>query len=298
MATREHEVRLADGRVVRVLDAGTTGGLTVVFFHGTPTSRLVPDPWLDAIAGAGLRLLSCDRPGYGGSTPQPGRTIADTATDVAAVADQLGVGRFAVWGVGGGSPQTLACAALLPARVVAAAVVEPVAPVDARGLGWLAGMAAGNVGEFTMAMAGRDALQAALLPAAERLMAADPAQAGEVFGAGLAAPDRAVLGSPQVAAFLLGCMREGLAPGVEGWVDDDLALVVPWGVELSGIRVPVALWHGEQGRLVPATHARWLAGAIPGAALRLFPDEGTLSLIFGRAGEVIGWLAEQLRRTR
>jgi pimeloyl-ACP methyl ester carboxylesterase len=284
--------------VLRVLDAGAAAGPIVVFFHGTPASRLVPGPWLEAVADAGIRLLSCDRPGYGGSTPRPGRSVANAAADVAAVVNELGVGRFAVWGVGGGSPHALACAALLADRVVAAAAVEPVAPYDAPGLDWLAGMGEGNVQEFTLALGGRDALRAALIPAAERLKAVDPAQDGEVFGAGHAPPDRAILASPRVAAFLLACMREGLATGVEGWVQDDLALVAPGGVELGGIGVPVALWHGAQGRLVPATHARWLAAAIPGAALRLLPEEGTLSMIFGRASEVIGWLAEQLRRTR
>jgi pimeloyl-ACP methyl ester carboxylesterase len=187
----------------------------------------VPDLWLDAVTTAGIRLLSYDRPGYGGSTPQPGRRVADLAADAAALADELGIGRFAVWGVGGGSPHALACAALLPDRVVAAAAVESLAPYDAPGLDWFAGMAKENIEEFRLAIAGRDALAEALILAAEHLKAADPAQTPEVFGGSLAPPDRAILDA-QVAAFVLACMREGLAPGVEGWVEDDLAFVAPW----------------------------------------------------------------------
>jgi pimeloyl-ACP methyl ester carboxylesterase len=86
-----------------------------------------------------------------------------------------------------------------------------------------------------------------------------------------------------------------LTPGVEGWVEDLLAFVAPWGVELGSVRGPVGMWHGQQDLSVPVAHGRWLANAIPGAMLRVLPDDGHLSLIFGREGEVIDWLAEQLR---
>ena len=104
MTTREQDVRLADGRVLRVLDTGAADGQPVVVFHGTPASRRLHEAWVTAAQDAGLRLLSYDRPGYGGSPPRPGRTMADTAADVAAIADALGVDRFAVWGTSGGGP--------------------------------------------------------------------------------------------------------------------------------------------------------------------------------------------------
>ena len=222
-------------------------------------------PWLDALLAAGIGLLSWDRPGYGGSTALPGRRVADVVADAVAVAEAAGLARFAVWGVGGGGPHALACAAMLADRVLAAAVVEPVAPFDAAGLDWFAGMAA-----------------------------ADPEQAVELFGAGLPAKDRAVLSEPQIPAFLLACIREGLTAGPEGWVEDDLALMAPWGVDVASARVPVALWHGQQNWPTPLSHARWLADAIPGAELRLLAGEGALSVIFGHVSDVIDWLGVHL----
>jgi pimeloyl-ACP methyl ester carboxylesterase len=148
-----------------------------------------------------------------------------------------------------------------------------------------------------LAVAGRQELQPALSQLAAALTASDPAQFVEFSRPTLPPPDQAVLDSG-VAARLLGGTREGLAAGVEGGVEDELALVAPWGVELAGIRVPVSVWSGEQDTDTPTSHARWLATPMPTAELRVFPDEGHLSLIYGREGEVVDWLAEQLRRAR
>ncbi len=232
MDVADRDVQLPGGRVLRALEAGAAGAPAVIYFHSTPQSRLVHRPWLDALAAAGIGVLSWDRPGYGGSTPQPGRQVADVAADAVAVADAAGLGQFAVWGVGGGGPH-----------------------VNAE-------------------------------------------QVADVFGAGLPARDREVLSSPQVAAFLLACLREGLTAGPEGWIEDDLAFVAPWGVDLAGTRVPVTLWHGQQDWPTPASHARWLADTIPDAELRLVAEEGALSVIFRHASEVIGWLSAHLPNRR
>ena len=213
MTIRDHEVRLADGRILRTQDSGAADGQPVLFHEGLG-SRLVADPLAALATHAGLRLLSHDRPGFGGSTAQPGRRVADAAADVTAIADQLGVDRFAVWGTSGGGPFALACTALLPDRVVAAALVSP------------------------------------------------------------------------------------LARGAEGAIEDELAVVAPWGIEPTGVRVPVRLWSGAQDTDTPPAHARWLVTAIPGASLRQFPDEGHLSLIHGRYREVVDWLAEHLHSSR
>jgi pimeloyl-ACP methyl ester carboxylesterase len=296
MTTRDSDVRRTDGRVLRVQDSDATELPAVFVLHGTPGSRVMHDGVLAIAADAGVRLLCYDRPGCGGSTPQPGRIIADGAGDVAAIADELGIDRFAVVGASGGGSYALACAALLPDRVVAAATLTSLAPFDAPGLDWFAGMAEINVQQFTLAAAGREAVQPLLEQMAEGFKAVDPAQFVQMYGPGFPPPDRAILDTT-VASYILGPTVEGLAPGVEGFVEDELAVVAPWGVDLAGVLVPVALWQGEQDQLIPPGHARWLADAIPGAELQLYPDEGHLSIIFGRDREVIAWLAEQLHRS-
>jgi pimeloyl-ACP methyl ester carboxylesterase len=297
MTTREQDVRLADGRVLRVLDTGAADGHPVVVFHGTPASRRLHEVWVTAAADAGLRLISYDRPGYGGSPPQPGRTMADTADDVAAIADELGADRFAVWGTSGGSPHALACAARLTDRLVVAAVLASYAPYDAPGLDFFAGMSEGGTQLLKLATAGREALQQVLSQLAEAVRVGTPEQWVEQMSPMASPPDRAVFDT-ELAAAILADWREGLTPGVEGWVDDYLALLAPWGIDLRRVRVPVKLWFGAQDWSMPAAHGRWLADAIPGARLELFPDEGHFSLIFRRYREVVDWLADQLRPDR
>jgi pimeloyl-ACP methyl ester carboxylesterase len=296
MTTRHLDVQLADGRVLRVDDHGAIDGATVFFLHGTPGSRLVPDTLLPTFADTKIRVISYDRPGYGGSTPQPGRIIANGAADVAAIADELDVERFAVWGVSGGGPHALACAALLPDRVVAAAAAPTFAPYQPPELAWFAGMAEGAAQLHNLATLGRDALQQVLPLMSEGFKGADPAGFVELSGPMLSPPDRAILDA-SVAAFLLAHVREGLMPGAEGWVEDQLAFVAPWGLDLASVQVPVAVWCGELDGLTPAAQAHWVAGAIPGAELHLLPNEGHFSLIFGHDREVTNWLAEQLRRS-
>jgi pimeloyl-ACP methyl ester carboxylesterase len=296
LTTRDFDVQRADGRVLRVQDSDAPELPAVFVLHGTPGSRVLHDGALAIAADAGVRLLCYDRPGYGGSTPQRDRIIAHGAADVAAIADELGIGRFAVVGASGGGSYALACAALLPDRLVAAATLTSLAPFDAPGLDWFAGMAEVNVQQFTRAAGGREAVQPLLEQMAGGFKAVDPAQFVELYGPGFPPPDRAILDTT-VAGHILVPTVEGLAAGVEGFVEDELAVVAPWGVELARVRVPVALWQGEQDQLIPAGHARWLAETIPGAELRLSADDGHLSIIYGRDREAIAWLAEQLRRS-
>jgi pimeloyl-ACP methyl ester carboxylesterase len=294
--TRDHDLQLADDRVLRYQIAGTAHGNAVFLLHGALGSRLVHNSLSAAAADAGIRLVSYDRPGYGGSTPQPGRTVAAAADDVAAIADQLGVDRFAVWGTSGGGPFALACAALLLDRVAAAAAVAPLAPYQPRALDWFAGMADDVAQMYRLAVAGRDALQRTMPQLADVLTSADLASFVEFSSPTLPAPDQVILNT-DAAASLFDNLREGLAPGAEGGIEDEWALIAPWEVDLAGVRAPVSLWSGEQDTDTPAGHARWLAAAIPGAELRLFPEAGPLSLVYGREQEVLDWLAQQLAGT-
>jgi pimeloyl-ACP methyl ester carboxylesterase len=130
---------------------------SVFVMHGTPGSGLLYRRWLDDAAAHGIRLISYDRPGYGGSSDDPGRSIADCAAEVGAIADELGIDRMGVWGWSGGGPYALACAAMLPDRVVASALLASGAPWNAQGLDFFDGMGQGNVDEIKLYFSDRAA---------------------------------------------------------------------------------------------------------------------------------------------
>ena len=271
----------------------------MLFISGTPgSSTLFGDHVRDA-EERGIRLFSYARPGYGGSTRNKGRNVASCAADIAAVCDALGIERLGVWGISGGGPHTLAAAALLPDRVVAAAALAPCAPFDGEGLDFFAGMGEQNIEEFGVVV--EEPLGEKHLANAERdrqnLLSATPEQLVELWSTLLGPADREVA-TGEFAAALLEHIRVGLEPGADGWVDDDVAFVSPWGFDLSDIRVPVLLWQGEQDKFVPFGHGVWLSERIPGVDARLTPEDGHLTLAVRRVPEVHAWLLERATLSR
>jgi pimeloyl-ACP methyl ester carboxylesterase len=260
----EHRVRCRDGRVLAVAEWGDPDGLPLFAFHGTPGGRI--SCWTDPAIYArhGLRRFTVDRPGYGESTRLRGRVVADFVPDVVTIADALGLERFAVTGGSGGGPHALACAALLPDRVLRCLGDVSVAPYGAEGLDWLDGMTAGNVEEFEAALAGEQAIRA--LTERERATLLERVRTGNsvLFGDTyeMSGADRAQMVKHQHR--LADQMVHGLAPGVDGWVDDDIAFTKPWGFDVASIGVPVYLAYGRSDTLVPAAHGDWLAARIPG----------------------------------
>ncbi|HEU0193110.1 MAG TPA: alpha/beta fold hydrolase [Gaiellales bacterium] len=286
-------VTTTSGRRLRIYVDGEPGRPCVFSLHGTPVSgALYPDIAADA-ARQGLRLVSYDRPGYGGSARHEGRSIADAAADVAAIADHLGVRRFAVWGHSGGGPHALACAALLGERVAACAALSGPAPYDAEGLDYMAGVGEANVEEFALSVAGGEPLREFLECERSESAAADPERLTEAFASLLSDVDRRAL-TPELAGFLAVETAAALEPGVDGWYDDDLAFVAPWGFDPAGIAVPLRLYHGRHDRFVPASHGEWLAAHIPAADARILEDEGHLSLYTSGARDCHPWFQELL----
>ena len=221
-------VRTGDGRSLDVLVTGSPNDLPVVFHHGTPGGVAVYQPMVAAAAERGMRLVLYGRPGYGGSTPKPGRRVADAAADVTAIMDHLGATEFVTAGWSGGGPHALACARLLTGRCLAAATLAGVAPYSAHGLDWLAGMAEDNVREFGAALAGERDLTAMLEAAAPQLRNITGDQLAAAIGDLASASDMEAL-QGALADWVVATFRAGLEQGIAGWRDDDLAFVRDWG---------------------------------------------------------------------
>jgi pimeloyl-ACP methyl ester carboxylesterase len=287
-------VAAPDGRTIEVHEGGDPAGFPVLVHNGTPGSGLLYEPHVRDAEENGIRLFSYDRPGYGGSTRQPGRSVADCAADVEAICSALGLDGIGVWGISGGGPHALATAALLPERVVAAAALASVAPYDAAGLDWLAGMGEQNIEEFGAVAAGDEELREALERYSAEREHVGPEALAEVWSTLLGAADRAVA-TGRLAAYLLECMSHAIDDTRAGWFDDDRAFVRPWGFDPGEIRVPIQLWHGADDRFVPFAHGEWLAARIPGVDARLTREDGHLTLIERRVPAVHAWLLERAR---
>jgi pimeloyl-ACP methyl ester carboxylesterase len=286
-------IRTPDGRTLAIEEAGDPNGRPILVHGGTPNSRHLYQPTAIDAAVRGLRLISYDRPGYGGSTPQPGRSVADCAADVRAICAELGIDRLATWGISGGGPHVLACAALLPDLVTAVASLASPAPLDAEGLDFFAGMGELNAEDIQLFLRDPEAARAKLESDREAILAASAAEMIDELRTLLSPTDAAVL-KDALADFLLYCDHEGLAPGGQGWWDDSVAHASPWGFDLSAISVPVLLMHGRQDQFVPFGHGQWLAAHIPGVEARLLDHDGHLTLLTNRIPEVHAWLAGHL----
>jgi pimeloyl-ACP methyl ester carboxylesterase len=291
METRTSTVETPDGRSLCVESGGDPAGRPVLVHNGTPASRLMADHELKDAEERGIHLISYDRPGYGGSTAKPGRTVADCASDVRAIADAFGIDRLAIWGISGGGPHALACAALLPDLVSAVASLASVAPYGDPSLDYFTGMGQANVDDIKQFLDDPVAAREQSAKDREDVLSRTPEMVQEAMESLLSPADLAVL-TPELASYLCESSRVGLAPGDEGWWDDGVAHMSPWGFDFDDIGLPVQLWHGEQDRFVPIQHGEWLADRIPGVEAHLTETDGHLTLLALHLPEVHEWLLQ------
>jgi pimeloyl-ACP methyl ester carboxylesterase len=264
----------------RILDVSVDGpedAVPLLFHNGTPSSGQLYDPFVETASQRNLKMVSFSRAGYGNSTRNPGRRVVHVIPDVAAILDHLGADRYYTLGWSGGGPHALACAALLPERLIGAATVGCLAPYDAEGLDWMTGMGKENVESFRAALAGDTALRTFLERAASWTANVTPDEVAASLGDLVSEADRSAI-SGESAAWLADVFRESVRNGIWGWYDDEVAFVRPWGFDVRNINVPVAIWQGAQDRTTPFAHGEWLASHIPGVHPHLLPDHGHLSL--------------------
>jgi pimeloyl-ACP methyl ester carboxylesterase len=260
-----------DGRTIAYQVWGVPDGTPVFGIHGTPGSRLGHFPIGDPYTEAGVCFVTYDRAGYGQSSRLPGRSVVDCVGDVVAVAEAMGWDTFAALGGSGGGPHVLACAALLPDRLTRVICDVGIAPWGAEGLDYFDGMVEGNIAEFTEATRGGTALRALLEPEAAATLERMSGDMRDILGPDypLSEEDREVLGNPAFGQALRDDFTEAMRQGVDGWLDDDLAFVKPWGFEITDIAIPVKIRYGPEDTLVPPAHGRWLATHVPGAVEEL-----------------------------
>lgn len=280
---KEEDLILGDGRTLHFYDhppRHREPELTVFWHHGTPNIGRPPEPLFELSQELGIRWIGIDRPGYGASSPLTGRDIASHAADVARVADRLGIHRFAVMGHSGGGPHAMACAALLPERVLAAVSIAGLAPFDAQGLDWFAGMSPSGAASLRAAAQGRAAKEyhESLVLAFDR----------ELF----TPEDWEALCGPW--SWFDSVVGPAQAQGPGGLIDDDLAYVTPWGFDCARIACPVLIVHGMRDRIVPPSHGEWLARHCRRAELWQRADDGHISVLNVAASSLV-WLRGQVR---
>lgn len=282
-----------DGRTLTVEDRGPPGGFPVLVHCGGGSRHLEPSAVREAHRH-GLRLISYDRPAYGGSTPMPGRVIADCAPDVKAILSELGISRMAVWGFSGGGAYALATAALMPDAVAAVCVLATLGPYGAPDLDWLDGMDDSYHEEvhlfFEDQAAARERFRSGTAEIYSRL--STPEGWLRLWG------DRAgteAAHSKDAANYHASIFQDGWTRGDEGWWDDWSASLSPWGFELDAVKAPVSLWHGLADDRCPPAHGRWLAERIPHVTAHFPEDEDHTNIEENNRSTAYAWIRAQIQ---
>jgi pimeloyl-ACP methyl ester carboxylesterase len=271
-------VTTSEGRTLTCAEWGDPDGFPVFSLHGTPGSRFGRHYDEGAYVEAGARVITYDRPGYGGSTRHRGRRVVECVNDVAALADHLSIDRFAVIGGSGGGPHALAVAARLPERATKVTCAVGIVPYDTEDFDFVAGMDPNNVKELGWALEGEEVLAHELEREAREMLERVSVDPSKVIGDDwdLSESDRKELARPERQEVIREMTVASVANGVWGWVDDDLCFVAPWGFDVSEIRIPARVIYGANDVLVPRQHGEWLARNVPRAEVVVEEDKGHL----------------------
>lgn len=275
------KLTLPDGRALAWEEFGDPHGIPLFFFHGLPGSRVFRFAEWQQAGATKFRVITTDRPGFGGSDPQPGRTLLDWPRDVAALADHLGISQYVVAGVSGGGPHALACAARPEGRVLACGLLSGAGPLDKPED--LKAMHSGNRLIFTLARRAPFLLYAVFGAQVWASNRGDPektlARMTSALAKALPPADVEVMRDPAIARMLMEASREATRHGGRWVAYEAIMLARPWGFTPSEVSVPTVLWQGEEDRNVPIAMGRKLASEIPGCVAYFEPAAGHLFTI-------------------
>ena len=269
------QFKLKDGRELEILDNGINSERAIIFHHGTPGHASAWSPWLEEAALSGVRAISYSRAGYGTSDRNPGRSVISINNDIAQILDAKNIVKFVSIGWSGGGPHALANT--FEPRNVGAISLAGVGAFGASDLDFLEGMGPENHDEFGAALKGEAVITQWMNENAVPMKHVTGSDIREAFGGLIGDADKAVL-EGAVADEMAATMRNGLAVSFDGWIDDDLVFIKPWGFDLAAITKPVILWQGDDDFMVPHAHSYWLEKHIPTAQLSFIPGHGHISL--------------------
>lgn len=263
-------LRLADGRCLGYAEYGAPDGQPVIVLHGTPGSRMLFES-TDAVARKmGFRIVAPDRAGYGLSDVHRHETLSETAYDIQALANGLGITRFYLLGFSGGGPYALAAALLMKDRVQQVALISPVGLVSDVRLGSMSGLH-----HFIFSYLGNSQFAArAYFHSVRSMITWFPLSAEHIVSQYATETDRAILDQYGLRHSLGTIMCEGLMRSVEGAVQDLRLYCGPWHLPLHQLETPVSIWQGSEDTIVPPESAYLLAEALPNCRLEVIEDMG------------------------
>jgi pimeloyl-ACP methyl ester carboxylesterase len=285
-------LKLTDGRFLEYFDNGIASTKAIVFHHGTPGHGHAWTTWLELCAARGIRALAYSRAGYGISDRNEGRTVVANNNDIRELLDSFGIRDFISIGWSGGGPHALATTTLQGSK--GAITLAGVGAYGVDDLDFLAGMGPENEEEFGEALKGEAAISAWMEVNAAPFREVTADEIREALGGLIGDADKKALDGT-IADEYATATRKGLAVSYDGWIDDDIAFIQPWGFKLSEIDVPVHIWQGDQDLMVPHAHSYWLEKHIPTGKLNFIPGHGHLSLIADYKVEIITQAQELLK---
>jgi pimeloyl-ACP methyl ester carboxylesterase len=285
---REELIELSDGRTLEVAAVGSPLGTTVFFHHGTPGATRSLRSWESLLEYGDFYLVTASRPAYGRSSRHEGHDVASAVDDATAALAHFSRRRYVALGWSGGGPRSLASVALDPACLGAVAVAS-VAPADAD-FDWTEGMGPENVEEFELARRGGPEYEAYMEAVGGAIASTTADNLYDQLGGLFCEADRAVLSDDTERRTMVDSFAYSCAGGWRGYYDDNVAIMGPWGFDVTDVERPVHLFYGDADLMVPPTHGAWLEAHVPGAVTHRHKDEGHLSIYV----EYIDELAEVL----